>query len=98
MAFLQCEDAHGHQESGGSCRDEGSCSVESAQFHAPRTQESVVPVLLAILPPDIFEAADRSLSEEVSLGVLVAAPPDLSVTWQFSLRTALPARAPSSIV
>jgi hypothetical protein len=37
----------------------------------------------------------RSLPDEVSAGILTAAPPQLLKTWHFFSRAALPARAPS---
>jgi hypothetical protein len=99
MAFLQCsQDVHGSNESGDPCQDHGCCAVESAKYHAPRQQDLLPEVLVAILPPAFFEVVDHSLPTEVSVGVLVAAPPDLPTAWQFIYRTALPPRAPSHTV
>lgn len=97
--FLRCAtDIHApaESESGGDpCKDTGCCAIESAQYHAPRQQELAPVVVLAIVPPDNFGVVEQSLPKEVSLGILTSAPPELPTSWQFSLRTALPVRAPS---
>lgn len=97
--FLRCAaDIHApaESESGGDpCKDTGCCSIESAQYHAPRQHELVPIVLLAIVPADNFSVVEQSLPKEVSLGILTAAPPELPTSWQFLSRTALPVRAPS---
>jgi hypothetical protein len=97
--FLRCAtDIHApaESESGGDpCKDVGCCSIESAQYHAPRQHELAPVVVLAIVPADNFGVVEQSLPKEVSLGILTAAPPELPTSWQFLSRTALPVRAPS---
>ncbi len=94
--FLQCAaDAQAAHEEGDPCQNEGCCAAESAQYQAPRQQENAPVVILAIAPGGNLGLVEESLPEEVSLGVLTAAPPELPTCWQFSLRAALPVRAPS---
>lgn len=97
--FLRCAtDIHApaESESGGDpCKDAGCCSIESAQYHAPRQHEIAPVVIFAILPAESFRVVTQSLPKEVSLGILTAAPPELPSSWQFLSRTALPPRAPS---
>jgi hypothetical protein len=95
-AFLRCaSDPH---ESGDGCdhsKDVGCCSIEYAQYHAPRQLELTPIVGPIIFPPDNFDVVEQSLPKDVSLGILTAAPPELPTSWQFLYRTALPVRAPS---
>ncbi len=97
--FLRCAtDIHEPSEaenSGDPCKDAGCCSIEYAQYHAPRQHELAPLVVLAIVPADKFGVVEQSLPKEVSLGILTAAPPELPTSWQFSLRAAIPVRAPS---
>lgn len=97
--FLRCAtDIHApaKSESGGApCKDTGCCSIESAQYHAPRQHDIAPVVILAVVPAEIFRAVTQSLPRVVSLGILTAAPPELSTSWQFLSRTALLPRAPS---
>jgi hypothetical protein len=94
--FLRCStDVHESSEGGDPCKEAGCCSLESAQYQAPRQQEITPIVVVAIIPGDIFGVVEQTLPKEVSLGILTAAPPELPASWLFSLRTALPPRAPS---
>lgn len=94
--FLRCStDVQSPNEGGDPCKDDGCCSVESAQYKSPRQQNITPVVLVAILPTDNFGVLEHSLPAEVSLGILTAAPPELPTSWQFLSRTALPVRAPS---
>ena len=75
--------------------DSGCCAVEKAQYKTEQFRLTIstpdlLPMTFALLlsPPN-------SLPDEVSLGILTAAPPQLLKTWQFASRTALPVRAPS---
>lgn len=99
--FFRCsvEETHASHDSGGAgdpCRDGGCCAVESAKYQSTR-QQPLDPIAPATVPPtEQSVVLLRPLPAEVCLGVLTAAPPELPVGWQFSLRTALPVRAPSS--
>lgn len=78
--------------------DGNCCSVEAGNYQASSSSQSA-PILFAVILPEPVKALDveASLPREVSLGVLTAAPPELSVIWQFISRTALPVRAPSLV-
>lgn len=97
--FLRCAtDVHASDtadESGDPCKDAGCCSIESAQYRAPRQHEIAPAVIFAIVPADSFGVVEQWRPKEVSLGMLTAAPPELPSSWQFLYRTALPVRAPS---
>jgi hypothetical protein len=98
--FLRCPtEAHepfGSEDSRDPCEAAGCCSIEYAQYHAPRQHPIAPVVLFAIVPAANFGVVEQSLPREVSLGMLTAAPPQLPTSWQFLSRTALPVRAPSS--
>jgi hypothetical protein len=96
--FLRCgttADAEASHEHEDPCGEGDCCTVESAKYHSPRQQEIAPLVWLAVLPANPLDVLEHSLPPEVSLGVLTAAPPELQSSWQFSLRMALPVRAPS---
>ena len=97
--FLRCAtEIHAPAESekgGDPCKDTDCCSIESAQYLAPRQHELAPLVAFDFVPADQFGVVEQSLPKEVSIGVLTVAPPGLPTSWQFSLRTALPVRAPS---
>ncbi len=97
--FFRCsvEESHASHDSGGSgepCNDGGCCAVESAKYQSSR-QQPLEPIAPASVPPiEDPVVLLRTRPAEVCLGVLTAAPPELPVGWQFSLRAALPVRAP----
>lgn len=94
--FLRCvADSHESGDGSDPCKDSGCCPLESGQYQAPRSEETTPAVVVAILPNPEVSTLDNSLPVEVSLGILTTAPPELPKPWQFSLRTALPVRAPS---
>ena len=96
LEFLRCAcDTQLPSSSGDPCQDDGCCAVESAQYQSPRQQDLIPIVVFAIIPAEVFGVLQPSLPPEVSLGIVTSAPPDLTTSWQFSLRTALPVRAPS---
>jgi hypothetical protein len=95
--FLRCStDVHESSEGSDPCKDAGCCSIESAQYHAPRHYQ-VTPVVVVVTsaPADRLDLVERSLANQVNPGFLTAAPPELSSSWSFFSRTALPPRAPS---
>ena len=94
--FLRCSsDVQTSNEGGDPCSEGECCAVESAMYQSLRLEKITPVVIVAILPAEDFGVVEQSLPDEVSLGILTAAPPDLPKPWQFSLRTALPVRAPS---
>ena len=94
LEFLRCsaETADAHQPDK-DCRN--CCAVEKAHYRAEYLRLTIpAPGVLLLSLATGIPVAER-LPAEVSVGLLTAAPPDLSATWQFSSRTALPVRAPS---
>lgn len=78
------------------CGDKGCCTVESARYQSQRNDDlAVAPVVLLLSVIDRPSAVEDALPDEVSLGILTAAPPEHARTWHFVSRTALPVRAPS---
>lgn len=93
LEFLRC--ASDTQASRGHCNDAGCCSAEKSQYKTDQARVTLpAPDLLPVSLTPISNVTS-GLPDEVSVGVLTAAPPQLLKTWQFASRTALPARAPS---
>ena len=95
--FLACltESACHDDQSSGRGDTECCCAAEKSQYRTEQLRV-VLPtpdLLLAIFAPVLTPA--KALPDEVSLGILTAAPPQLLKTWHFTSRMALPARAPS---
>jgi len=94
LEFLACQTAP-ESNPNSHCADSGCCAAEKSQYKSEQLRVSLPsPDLLPISFAPIVDAAN-SLPDEVSLGILTTAPPQLLKTWQFASRTALPARAPS---
>ncbi len=74
---------------GGAC-----CSWESGQYHQPAGQPEAAAPLVALVPP-VVVMVERWTSAETGGRGLSEAPPGPPKPWQFSLRAALPVRAPS---
>jgi len=96
LEFLACEsdnNSDGKQRS--DCGDTGCCSAEHSQYKTERHQlKRPSPDFLLLASVPVVDLA-KALPPEVTVGVLTAAPPELSTTWHFICRTALPVRAPS---
>ena len=75
---------------------DGKCALSSTHVSAPVPDAMVSPFLLSVLGLDLVSElhVERHPSGLAPPGT---APPQLSHCWQFSFRTALPARAPSLI-
>lgn len=98
FSFLACESevaSSSHQPS--DCGDSDSCdTVESGHYKTEDSQQAAgkAPfltkafVLVELSNLDAIEPATVSIVQEL-------APPELSPSWQFHSRTALPPRAPS---
>jgi hypothetical protein len=87
------EESAPHQDN--DCEQDGCAAVESGNY---RTQDhDALVVAPDFAPIDLPEAAlePSALPDEVSLGIFTTAPPPGERIWNFFLRTALPARAPS---
>lgn len=97
LQFLECQtegQSSGNPDS--HCTGSGCCSVERSHYTVERAPISPRFVALDLITIDPVQAPLNCLPTEVSLGILTAAPPELSETWHFVSRTALPARAPSA--
>ena len=95
LEFLACQTATPQSNPNSHCGDNGCCAAEKSQYKSEQLRVSLPsPDLLPISFAPLLTLAN-SLPDEVSLGILTAAPPQLLKTWQFASRTALPARAPS---
>ena len=94
LELLRCASSNPSGPSQGHCEN-GCCAAEHSQYNGDHGRLSVsIPVFLQTSTAFSIDAP-RALPDEVSLGVLTAAPPELPKAWQFSFRTALPVRAPS---
>jgi hypothetical protein len=91
--FLRC--ASESQSSQGHCADSGCCSAEKSQYKSEQVRVSLATLDLTPVPPTPSLVLTASLPDEVCVGVLTAAPPQLLKSRHFLSRTALPARAPS---
>lgn len=78
---------------------DGNCRVESnhVQVPQPELSGSLLPWELADYSLSVAALIETSLTLPSGLAPPGTAPPQLSHCWQFSFRTALPARAPSLI-
>jgi hypothetical protein len=73
------------------------CALASATYEANNNQTVAVasPIVAFLVLWDLTAVVEElNTPQSVSLS---PSPPDLPVTWQFSLRTALPPRAPSFV-
>jgi len=75
---------------------DGKCALASTHVSVPMPDTVASPSLFCLLG---FDSASEFHVERQSSGLAPpgTAPPQLSHRWQFSFRTALPARAPSLI-
>lgn len=95
LEFLACQTTAPASNSNSHCDDSGCCAVEKSQYKSEQFRLTLAsPDLLPISFTPLLALAN-SLPDEVCVGVLTAAPPQLLKTWQFASRTALPVRAPS---
>ena len=96
LEFLACvTESNCHGEQGSDRGDAGCCSAEKSQYTTEQLRVTLPsPDWLMISSAPLLTPA-KSLPDEVNLGILTSAPPQLLKTWQFASRTALPARAPS---
>lgn len=95
LEFLACQTAAPETNPNSHCGDNGCCAAEKSQYKTEQLRVSLpTPDLLPMALTPLL-TPPNSLPDEVSLGILTAAPPQLLKTWQFASRTALPVRAPS---
>ena len=96
-------EAAGIIEGDGCCGADGDCSspscqascsiLESATYHLPKSDPDT-PVLIAVWLACEFSVTTEATPQD-ELILVSDAPPELSATWQFVSRAALPVRAPS---
>jgi len=78
------------------CGDDGCGPVEDGSYRVEeQTTSAPQPPLILILQIPAFDALFSELEAVVSIAP--ESPPELPKFWQFSYRTALPPRAPSSL-
>jgi hypothetical protein len=96
LEFLAClTESNCHGQQGSNRGDAGCCSAEKSQYTTEQLRVTLPsPDWLPISSAPLLDLANV-LPAEVSIGILTAGPPKLTVSWQFSSRTALLARAPS---
>lgn len=93
--------AHAHDANGSHEHDtdnhdaaDGKCSLSSTQVSVPILKKAVIPFRFCASGFD-WTAGLHVEPQPSGLAPPGTAPPQLSHRWQFSFRTALPARAPS---
>ena len=94
LEFLACKTAAPQSNPNSHCADTGCCAAENAQYKAEQNHLALLcqQFVISFAP---VKNLPKALPDEVSLGILIAAPPSFLESWQFSFRTALPVRAPS---
>ena len=94
LEFLRCsadpQAACGNTENCNDCR---CCAIERSSYKSE--QSPLIVSLPDLLPVSTTPVPDLALPDEVSLGILTTAPPQLLKIWHFTARMALPVRAPS---
>jgi hypothetical protein len=96
LEFLAClAEGDSHDEQSSDCEDTECCSAEKSLYKTEKSH-------LVLSPPDLLPLSSapvldlaNALPDEASVGMLTAAPPELTKAWNFISRTASPPRAPS---
>lgn len=97
LAVLRCAAAEAGETPGDShCESGFCCSWESGDYRLPELQPPVGASILAEMP-QVLVVAEEELSLSGGGGIRSVATPEPPRPWQFSLRTALPPRAPSFV-
>jgi len=93
LEFLTClSDGDSHDKQSSDCE---CCSAEKSLYKTEKSHLTLPsPDLLPLASARVLDLASAP-ADEVSVGVLTPAPPELSKTWHFISRTASPPRAPS---
>ena len=94
LEFLRCPS---DTDTKSDCQGDGCETVESALYKVPDNQNiAPEPVVETVTLSALLECEDRSSVDHPGW-LVTAAPPELPKVWQFSLRAALPPRAPSIV-
>ena len=75
---------------------DGHCVLSSADVHVPEPKALGIPLLICFLGLE-SDLGLHVVRYPTGLAPPGTAPPQFSTHWQFSFRTALPARAPSLV-
>lgn len=95
LEFLRCDSDSDHTSDNKEACGDGCCQVESGHYQVSRNQNIAPAVALLLATLDILADFQLPKLAAPSQGLQPASPPELSVTWQFIARAALPVRAPS---
>jgi hypothetical protein len=94
LEVLQCSSVTAVPSSDSHSDDTSCCGWEFSEYRLPQSQPPVsAPLSVMVLA--VLVTVDCDLPAEVSAGIPTAAPSGSPKPWQFSLRAALPVRAPS---
>jgi len=96
LSFLVCCDHEGatpHEDN--DCATDACAQVENSFYKTQNSKVAAVKPAL-VLALCVMSGIEVEAKPQPALSdFLTVAPPEFSVTWQFSFRTALPPRAPS---
>lgn len=102
LEFLRCSSDQDHHDGKGKSSDEdcGCCVQEHGKYSSSRWEKHIPEFQADLIADSALPDAWCELAREESEGVLTAAPPPppLDSCWVFTLRLALPVRAPSAVV
>jgi hypothetical protein len=90
LEFLKCAN---DTPANNQCNDDACSQLETATYKVSDTHaEFQLHTFIALLP---LVVAEFPVDEQAT--AVIEAPPEISCSWQFSFRAALPPRAPSSV-
>lgn len=96
LEFLRCSPpAQNSTATDDHCGDAACCAIEKGNCHAPAVQQLAARPVFAPPSPGMDPASEPLLLARHSPSPPAAPPPELSTSWQFVARAALPVRAPS---
>ncbi len=98
LEFLAClSDGDSHNQQDSDCDDTECCQLEKSLYKTEKSHLVLPsPDFLPFSPALVVDLAN-ALPDEVGVGMLTTAPPELTKTWHFISRTASPPRAPSIV-
>lgn len=98
LGMIHQETAHTHEQPSSDTDHplaDGEVSVNTSRNELQKSLADESFDLVKILALTCVLLQHEDLSARSSVEITISPPPALSTTWQFSLRAALPARAPS---
>ncbi len=94
LAMFKCaDDTEQQSEQKSDCADDGCAQLETATYRSSDAQPDVAPPAFLVL----FQLLNVTVPTNESCVAVATSPPQILAGWQFSLRTALPPRAPSFV-